>query len=117
MYDAKFNELLQKLEELMNIATHNISTESPECFISYCWKNSAQAVALGTRYISTYQQRVLSASPATAGKTRLRPLLWEQDMNSLAWATYMKNSAQAKTLGILVRGLKLNVICRIWSEV
>ncbi|KAK3098795.1 hypothetical protein FSP39_023178 [Pinctada imbricata] len=49
MYDGKFRELLQKLDELMNLATRNVSTESPECFISYCWKNSAQAVALGTR--------------------------------------------------------------------
>lgn len=48
-YNTKFQELLGKLEELMNLSVKVKDTESPECFISYCWKNSAQAVALGTR--------------------------------------------------------------------
>lgn len=48
-YNTKFQELLGKLDELMNLSVKVKDTESPECFISYCWKNSAQAVALGTR--------------------------------------------------------------------
>lgn len=48
-YNSKFQELLGKLDELMNLSVKAKDAESPECFISYCWKNSAQAVALGTR--------------------------------------------------------------------
>lgn len=48
-YNSKFQELLGKLDELMNLSVKVKDAESPECFISYCWKNSAQAVALGTR--------------------------------------------------------------------
>ncbi|XP_062596866.1 uncharacterized protein LOC134258357 [Saccostrea cucullata] len=48
-YNSKFQELLGKLDELMNLTGKVKDRESPECFISYCWKNSAQAVALGTR--------------------------------------------------------------------
>jgi hypothetical protein len=48
-YDSKFQELLGKLDELMNLSVKAKGRENPECFISYCWKNSAQAVELGTR--------------------------------------------------------------------
>uniref|UniRef100_K1PB18 non-specific serine/threonine protein kinase n=1 Tax=Magallana gigas TaxID=29159 RepID=K1PB18_MAGGI len=52
-YNSKFQELLGKLDELMNLSVKAKDAESPECFISYCWKNSAQAVALGTRPSAT----------------------------------------------------------------
>ncbi|KAJ8304991.1 hypothetical protein KUTeg_018574 [Tegillarca granosa] len=45
VYQDKFKDLLKKLNEMMNQAL-GASKETPECFISYCWANSATANGL-----------------------------------------------------------------------
>lgn len=46
VFSGKMEELLVKIKEIYNV---EVSNEHPPCFISYCWKNSKEAVELGTK--------------------------------------------------------------------
>ncbi|XP_063433340.1 uncharacterized protein LOC134715226 [Mytilus trossulus] len=46
VFTNKMEELLLKVKEIYSV---EVSNESPPCFISYCWKNSKDAVELGTK--------------------------------------------------------------------
>ncbi|XP_071167671.1 uncharacterized protein [Mytilus edulis] len=46
VFTNKMEELLGKVKEIYSV---EVSNESPPCFISYCWKNSKEAVELGTK--------------------------------------------------------------------
>lgn len=46
-YTFKFDELMKVLKVRVKKETED--QDFPPCFISYCWQNSAEAVARGTR--------------------------------------------------------------------
>ena len=46
VFTNKMQELLLKIKEIYSV---EVSNESPPCFVSYCWKNSKDAVELGTK--------------------------------------------------------------------
>ena len=46
-YDTKLPELKRMLEERMGM--RQVQKKYPPCFISYCWANSHQAIALGSK--------------------------------------------------------------------
>lgn len=48
-YQAKFEELKSSLRERVDKKINTSLQDFPPCFISYCWQNSAQAVAKGTK--------------------------------------------------------------------
>ncbi|CAL1536067.1 unnamed protein product, partial [Lymnaea stagnalis] len=49
-YEHKKDELAAKLKEKHAVESEGSKTKSfPPCFISYCWQNSAKAVAKGSR--------------------------------------------------------------------
>ncbi|KAL8560611.1 hypothetical protein ACOMHN_062576 [Nucella lapillus] len=51
-YPSKLDELKGALTDRLKKKTEEGgSRDSPPCFISYCWQNSAQAVALGSRSV------------------------------------------------------------------
>ncbi|XP_041374603.1 uncharacterized protein LOC121387519 [Gigantopelta aegis] len=47
-YDSKLKELLEMLKIRINKTEVKVE-DKPPCFISYCWKNSAAAIALGSK--------------------------------------------------------------------
>lgn len=52
-YGSKIQELTEALRKKHPIHPDNteVSKSYPPCFISYTWKNSAKAVAKGSRYL------------------------------------------------------------------
>ena len=46
VFDSKMQELLGRIREMYSF---EVSNENPPCFISYSWKNSKEAVTLGTK--------------------------------------------------------------------
>ena len=50
LYDKKLEDLIQRITYRLDGSGEEEKKEYTPCFISYCWQNSAKAVARGSRH-------------------------------------------------------------------